>query len=215
MQPAQFIMASIDRNDEIEFLFIVTHTHKWDKDAFKAIENHITKWLLTADGRKFVRSKEFDDVYFPWSEVLHEHPEVIATTPGVTKIEYLPCNAFAVGQDDNPAPWTISTNRQTGKRRIKLDHNMIEALPTRSKNMPKKKASNTANPEPSPRTQIVRYTAMATGPFYNTASTSGHTTQRKAMKEAADLQLDELYSIIVATVTVTIEPARRRPSKST
>ena len=130
MQPAQFIMALIDRNDEIEFLFIVTHTHKWDEDAFKAIGNHITKWLLTADGRKFVRSKEFDDVYFPWSEICTEHPEVIATTPGVTKFEYLPCHAFAVGRDDNSAPWTISTNRQTGKRRIELDHSMIETLPT-------------------------------------------------------------------------------------
>ena len=128
MQPYQLIMVLINRNDEAEFLFLVTHTYTFDEEAFKAIQDHVTMWLLTAAGRKFVLGREFDDVYFPWSEICTEHPEVIASTPGVTKFEYLPYQAFALGRDDNPAPSSISLNRLTGKRRIELDHDMIEEL---------------------------------------------------------------------------------------
>lgn len=128
MLPSQFIMALVDRNDEIEYLFMVIHTHEWDRDAFTAIENQLTTWLLTPEGRKFVLGPEFNDTHFPWGEICTAHPEVILATPGITKLEYLPYQAFAVGQDDNPSPWSISVDRLTGKRRIYLDKDMIEEL---------------------------------------------------------------------------------------
>lgn len=62
--------------------------------------------------------------------------------------------------------------------------------------------SNTANDQTPAPPPTVRFGAMATGPFYNTMTTSGHKKEKDAIKEAVDLQLDELYSVVVAKVTV-------------
>ena len=66
--------------------------------------------------------------------------------------------------------------------------------------------SNTANDQPPAQTQIVQYAAMATGPFYNTSTPKPHAKQATAMRDAAKLQADELYSIILVKIVVTLTP---------
>ncbi len=128
MQPSQFMLTTVNKEDEAEYIFLITHTYEWDKDALNAIQNHVTKWLLTAAGRRFMRKQPVYQSDFPWSDLLTDTPEVVAAAPGILKVEYMPYMIFALGQDDHPEPWSVDRNPTTDKRIFALDKDTIRDL---------------------------------------------------------------------------------------
>ena len=66
--------------------------------------------------------------------------------------------------------------------------------------------NNTANDQPPSQTQIVRYAAIATGPFYNTSTPIPPAHPLEAIGDAIKLQLDELDAVFLVRIVVTLTP---------
>ncbi len=66
--------------------------------------------------------------------------------------------------------------------------------------------NNTANDQPPAPPQIVRYAAIATGPFYNTSTPIPPADPVEAIRDAIKLQLDELDAVYLVRIVVTLTP---------
>ena len=66
--------------------------------------------------------------------------------------------------------------------------------------------TNTANSQPPAPAQLIRYAAIATGPFYNTSTPIPPAHPVEAIRDAIKLQLDELDAVFLVRIAVTLAP---------
>ncbi len=93
-------------NDEPAEIYLVKHTYELNSDATTAMQTHVTKWLLTAEGRRFLRNHDNSHNVSFWAALFEQHSEMLAKTPGILAIELLPCHPMPVyEEDDTTSPW--------------------------------------------------------------------------------------------------------------
>jgi hypothetical protein len=126
MLPMKMVLV-VFNHDEITDLYMLTHTYGTHTEATKAISNHVTLWLLTADGRRFVREHGIDSNKFPWQKML-EHPKVLKKAPGILEVELLPYTSCPVYEDDTVSPWWIDFRANCPKGRHLLDKEKVREL---------------------------------------------------------------------------------------
>jgi hypothetical protein len=128
MIPMQMACVVFTRNQPTD-IYLVRHTYELNTDATDAMQDQVTCWLLTADGRRFMREHNKSHGVSFWAAMFDQHPDVLAKAPGILAVELLPCPVVAVyEEDDTTSPWWTDFQADHPKGRLLLDKEKVQDL---------------------------------------------------------------------------------------
>lgn len=143
MLPSHMLVVTF-KQDEPTNVYLVTHTYEWDSEATEALRNYVTRWLITAEGRRFAREHNIDGSGFPWDDMF-QLTKVLEAAPGITKVEALPYTVCPAYEDDNVSPWYFLYSIPRHKHYQRIDKEKLRDLP--------ETGAPTCQPTPTPSTQ--------------------------------------------------------------